>query len=208
MIDTGLRGRVVLVSGATRSVGRVAAQVFAAEGAWIAVNYRADVAGAKSLVDAIRSDGGRALLAPGDVRTSEGAWTVARYVEHEWAQIDILLHAAALLGSDEIAADATPLLTELVLGMCARGWGRTVVLSPSGTTGIGRDLAARWGAPDVLVNVLLLSPGDDLKGREEAVARTMLFLGSAWNMCVTGATLDIDSEMVDEQHLSSPLEEQ
>jgi 3-oxoacyl-[acyl-carrier protein] reductase len=84
MIDTGLQRRVVLISGATQVVGRSAARLFAAEGAWIAVNELVDLHGAKALVDAIRSDGGRAMLAPGDVRTPEGAWTVARYVEHEW----------------------------------------------------------------------------------------------------------------------------
>src|SRR5262245_52481510 len=117
MIDTGLQRRVVLISGATCGVGRRCAQLFAAEGAWIAVNYRADLHGAKAVVDAIRSDGGRALLAPGDVRSPEGAWTVVRYVEQEWAQIDILLHAAPLLDPDETAAAAAPLLSTVVPGM-------------------------------------------------------------------------------------------
>ena len=76
MINAELHGRVALVTGATRGVGAAAGQLFAAAGAWVAVNYRTDVHGAKGLVDLIRSAGGRALLVPGDVRTQEGAWTV------------------------------------------------------------------------------------------------------------------------------------
>jgi NAD(P)-dependent dehydrogenase (short-subunit alcohol dehydrogenase family) len=132
MIDIGLHGRVALVTGAAYGLGRASAALFAAAGAWIAVNYRADIHSAKSLADAIRSDGGRALLAPGDIRTSEGAWTVARYVEHEWGQVDIVLHTAALLGPDELVTDPFPLLSELIPGMHARDWGRVVVVNPPG----------------------------------------------------------------------------
>ena len=199
MVDTGLHGRVVLVSGATRGVGCAAARLFAAAGAWVAVNYRADLHGAKALVDTIRSDGGRALLAPGDVRTPAGAWTVARYVEHDWGQIDVLLHAAAPLGPDESAADATPLLAELAPGMRARGWGRVVILGEAGTTMSGRALAVHWGAPGILVNVLLIATGDRPEGLDEALARAMLFLGSVWNSGVTAATLDVPVPLVDPQ---------
>ncbi len=200
MIDTGLHGRVVLVSGATRGVGCAAARLCAAAGGWVGVNYCADVQGAKALVDTLRSAGGRALLVPGDVRTPAGAWTVARYVEHEWGQIDVLLHAAAPLGPDEAAADAWPLLAELAPGMRARGWGRVVILGEAGTTISGRALAVHWGAPGLLVNVLLIPTGDRPEGLDEALARAMLFLGSAWNSGVTGAMLDVPVPLVD-QHI-------
>ena len=190
MIDMELRGRVALVSGATQGVGRAAAQLFAAEGAWIAVNYRTDVHGAKALVDAIRSAGGRALLAPADLRTRAGAWTVARYVEHEWAQIDILLHTAALLEPDEAAPGATPLLAELVAGMRERGWGRVALFRPCGMAYPGCDLD-RWQSATILANVICLPAGERGAGLDEAAARAALFLGSGWNSCVTGMTFTI-----------------
>jgi 3-oxoacyl-[acyl-carrier protein] reductase len=191
MIDAGLRGRVALVSGATQGVGRVAARLFAAEGAWIAVNYRTDVHGAKALVDAIRSDGGRALLAPGDVRTPEGAWTVARYVEHEWAQIDILLHTAPLLGPGEFAPATTPLLAELIPGMRERGWGRVVVFCPPNMADQAAD-SSLWMVPHVLANSVCLPGGERPAWLDEAVARAALFLGSDWNSCLTGMRCTID----------------
>ena len=192
MIDFGLHRRVALVTGAAYGLGRVSAELFAAAGAWVAVNYRADVRGAKSLLDAIRSDGGRALLAPGDIRTPEGAWTVARYVEHEWGQIDIVLHTAALLSSDELVTDPFPLLSELTPGMHARDWGRVVVVYPPGPAVSGHELALRWGAPRVLINAVLLASIDQPQRLAEAVAPTILFFGSGWNSGLTGTTLTID----------------
>jgi 3-oxoacyl-[acyl-carrier protein] reductase len=199
MIDTGLQRRVVLVSGATQGVGRSAARLFAAAGAWVAVNYRADVHGAKALVDAIRSEGGRALLTPGDIRSPEGAWTIVRYVEHEWAQIDVLLHAAPLLGPDEAAPAAAPLLSTVVPGMRERGWGRVVIVCPSGAAASGDDFGLPRGAAGVLMNVIRLTGGDSVESLNEVAARAALFLGSAWNMGITGATLDVSRTVMGEQ---------
>jgi len=191
MIDFGLDRRVALITGASYGLGRVCAQLFAATGAWVAVNYRSDVHGAKSLLDAIRSDGGRVLLAPGDIRTPEGAWTVARYIEHEWGQIDIVLHTAALPRSDELVTDPFPLLSELTPGMHARDWGRVVVVHPPGPPESGHELALRCGAPNVLVNTVLLASIDQPQHLVEAVARALLFFCSAWNSGLTGTTLTI-----------------
>jgi 3-oxoacyl-[acyl-carrier protein] reductase len=192
VIDLGLRGRVTLVTGATEGPGRAAARLFAAQGAWVAINYRANLQAAKSLVDEIRSAGGRALPAPGDVRTAEGAWTLARYIEDEWERIDVLLHAAPLLGRDEIVSDPAPLLAELAQGMKAREWGRIVLFLPAGEPSPAIPHALPMG-PQVLANTILIPPGDQSNALDEAAARAALFLGSAWNERVTGAVLDLGS---------------
>jgi hypothetical protein len=115
---------------------------------------------------------------------------VARYVEHEWAQIDILLHTAAQLGPDEAAADPTPLLAELALGMRERGWGRVALFRPCGMAYPGCDLD-RWQSATILANVICLPAGERCPWLDEVAARAALFLGSGWNMCVTGRTFII-----------------
>jgi NAD(P)-dependent dehydrogenase (short-subunit alcohol dehydrogenase family) len=205
MINAELHGRVALVTGATRGVGAAAGQLFAAAGAWVAVNYRTDLHGAKRLVDVIRSAGGRALLVPGDVRTQAGAWTVARYVEHEWAQIDLVLHAAPLLGADETVLDHRPLLAELAPGMHERGWGRIVIFNPADAVTPGPALSGCWSAPGVFVNLVLLPGGDRLApSLAEAAARAALFLGSGWNLGVTGAVLTINAAVDAQDPVSAP----
>ena len=186
-----LGGRVTLVCGSTQGLGRVVARLFATEGAWIAVNFRADIEGAKSLVDEIRSDGGRALLVPGDVRTYEGAWTVARYVEQEWAQVDVLLHAASLLGPDEAVSDPAPLISELAPGMRERHWGRVVIFKEANSTS-GSDLYSQLSGQGLLINTLTLKlPADSRPAYVDEAARCALFFGSAWNTGISGAELSV-----------------
>lgn len=190
MIDPELGGQVVLACGCTAGAGRAAARLFAAEGAWVAVAFRSDIAGAKSLVDEIRAEGGRAIPAPGDVSTPEGAWTLARYVEHEWARIDVLLHANSLATPDEQAPDPTPILTELAPAMRERGVGRAVVLQTDAAPGdFGRILADQYGGPGLLVNAILLPPAQEQL--YEPAARAALFLASPWNSGMSGTTLDL-----------------
>jgi 3-oxoacyl-[acyl-carrier protein] reductase len=63
---------VALVTGSSRGIGRAIALHIAAAGWPVAVNYRADDAGAKETVVAVESAGGDAFLAQGDVSTVEG----------------------------------------------------------------------------------------------------------------------------------------
>jgi enoyl-[acyl-carrier-protein] reductase (NADH) len=167
----------------------VVARLFAAHRAWLAVCFRADYAGAKALVDEIRSDGGRALAVPGDARTSEGAWAAARYVEQEWAQIDVLLHAGALVGPSEIAADPMPIISELAPGMRSHRWGRAVIFKEVDAMEAS-DPYLQWGGDGLLINTLLV-PEQATSACIEQAARCALFFGSDWNAAIAGAQLSV-----------------
>jgi hypothetical protein len=103
-----------------------------------------------------------------------------------------MLHTAALLRSDELVTDPFPLLNELTAGMHARDWGRVVVVHPPGPALSVHELALRWGAPNVLVNAVLLASNDQSQRLAQAVAPAILFFGSGWNSDLTGSTLTID----------------
>ena len=60
-----LDGRIALITGASRGIGRACALELAAAGAAVGVNYRSDADGAAAVVSEIEAAGGRALaLAP------------------------------------------------------------------------------------------------------------------------------------------------
>ena len=198
--STLLQGKVALVCGGTDGVGRISARFFAAHGAWVAVAFRSDLAGARGLADQIRSDGGRAILVPGDVGTREGAWQVARYVEHEWGHIDVLLNASLVTGQkEERPHDHSIIVRELLPDMQKRAWGRIVTFWPPGDDSADRSiyspapLDAKLGAPELTgqppAYVISLAGGLARGAATEEQTGEQLYQAAAsvaLSLCITG----------------------
>jgi NAD(P)-dependent dehydrogenase (short-subunit alcohol dehydrogenase family) len=176
LIDLGLHQRVVLITNATSHAGQALAGAYAAQGAWIAVHFFSDAHGAKNLVDTIRSEGGRALLAPGSIHDHEGAWSLIERIEMEWQQVDVLVHTTSL---DENRHTPLDLMKEVYSRMAQHGWGRILtfnsssVFSPSST--------------HVLINNIALNETTII----EPAMKLALFLGSNWNQCVSGQSFSV-----------------
>lgn len=87
-------GKVVLVTGAGRGMGRAIALRFSAEGARVVVSARTPERG-ESVVNEIRAAGGQAALAVGDVADREAIRASVGTATREFGRLDIVVHCAA-----------------------------------------------------------------------------------------------------------------
>jgi len=91
-----LQNKVALVTGAARGIGRGIAEVFAAEGAHVAVNDIDNMSQAEDVVGAIRSQGSRAIAVKADVARREDVEPMIDKVWNDLGPIDILVNNAGI----------------------------------------------------------------------------------------------------------------
>jgi NAD(P)-dependent dehydrogenase (short-subunit alcohol dehydrogenase family) len=87
---------VALVTGASRGIGRGIAEVFADEGADVAVNYVASANGACAVVEYVKGKGGRAISVQADVSKRGEVEPMIERVWNELGPIDILVNNAGI----------------------------------------------------------------------------------------------------------------
>lgn len=93
----GLEGRVALVTGAARDVGRQIALTLAAEGAAVAVNYHSSEARAAEVVAEIRASGGKAIAVGADIADIAAVERMVERTANELGRLDILVNNAGLV---------------------------------------------------------------------------------------------------------------
>ncbi|HMK81887.1 MAG TPA: 3-oxoacyl-ACP reductase FabG [Xanthobacteraceae bacterium] len=96
MGEQELSGRVALVTGAGRNIGRAMALALAAGGAAVVVNVRANRAEADAVVKEIEAAGGKALAAVADVSDAKAVFAMAEQAANQFGRIDYLINNAAL----------------------------------------------------------------------------------------------------------------
>jgi 3-oxoacyl-[acyl-carrier protein] reductase len=147
-----LSGRVALVTGAGRGIGKAIALILAEAGADVAVNYRERADAAAATADAIRRLGRRAAAVQADVSLAAEVTALVETVAGELGPIDILINNAGIAepcAIEELTEEqfdrtlamnlkSAFLCSQAVLpGMRSRGFGRVVNVSSGAARGAG-----------------------------------------------------------------------
>lgn len=139
-----LTGRVALVTGGSRGIGRAVALALATAGADVALVYRERATEAEETAEGVRSAGRRALAIAADVSVGAEVETVVAAIENSLGPVSVLVNNAGVIRPQAIE-DITErdwddvltvnlksafLVTQRVLpGMRAQGWGRIINMS-------------------------------------------------------------------------------
>ena len=87
-----LKGKVAVVTGASKGIGAGIAKALAAEGASVVVNYASSKAGADAVVAAITKSGGKAVAVGGDVSKAAEAQGIVNAAIKNYGRLDILVN--------------------------------------------------------------------------------------------------------------------
>jgi len=87
-----LKGKVAVVTGASKGIGAAIAKALAAEGASVVVNYASSKTGAEAVVAEIAKAGGKAVAVQGDVSKAAEAQAIIDAAVKEFGRLDVLVN--------------------------------------------------------------------------------------------------------------------
>jgi 3-oxoacyl-[acyl-carrier protein] reductase len=165
--DRELDGRVALVTGASRNIGRAIALALAGAGASVVVNARSTLDQARAVVKEIEGAGGRAVASLADVTDEQAVNTMVRSTLDGFGRLDIVVNNAAV--RDVTAIDAIDFAT----------WRRiTGTILDGAFLTIKASLAAlRASGAGAIVNIGGMSGHTGAAGRPHVVAAKLGLVG-------------------------------
>lgn len=98
-----LEGKVALVTGSSRGIGKAIALKLAAQGAKVIVNYQKNAAAAQEVVEAIKARGGEAVALQADVSKFAEAQALVKAAVETFGRLDILVNNAGTTRDNLIA---------------------------------------------------------------------------------------------------------
>ena len=91
-----LTGKVAVVTGARKGIGRAIALKLAQHGASIVINYRSSAKEAEEVIEEIRNSGGKAEMVQGDVSSFEDANSIIKFAVDSFGRLDILVNNSGI----------------------------------------------------------------------------------------------------------------
>ncbi len=164
MLDLNLTGKIALVTGGSRGIGRAIALALAGQGAAVAVHYRGQADAARAVVDSILENSGRAVAIQADLAQADAPDGLVRQVTDQLGQLDILVNNAGEFTDSPVAEMTDDMWAQtLALNLTAafactraclplmksRNWGRIISLTSQaafvGSTNHAHYAAAKAG---------------------------------------------------------------
>jgi len=115
-----LDGKVAIVTGAGRGIGKAIAKVYAREGAKVCVASRTP-ANVATVVDEIKAEGNVAIGVPTDVGKKADIWNMVAKTVEAFGPVDILVNNAGMSPLYSSLADVTEDLFDKVIGVNLKG---------------------------------------------------------------------------------------
>lgn len=160
-IATGLAGKVALVTGGSRGIGRAISLALAREGVNVAVNYRAQKSAAEAVVAAIEQDGGKAVALQANLSHKPQIEQLFQHIDETFGGLDILILNAGRVGRgavEEISDEEWSTVIDVNLGgafnclrvavprLIARGGGSIITISSDVAKLGGRTTGVHYAA--------------------------------------------------------------
>src|SRR5262249_16869791 len=219
MSELRFDGRVAVITGAGRGLGRAYALLLASRGAKVIVNdpgaslkgEGGDAGPAEEVVREIKAAGGEAVACTESVATPDGGKAIIDTALASWGRIDILIHNAGIVrraSLKEMTYEDFELVLDVHLRgafhvvrpafpvMCKAGYGR-IVLTSSINGLYGNRLVANYSVAKA--GIIALSNVTALEGADEGVKCNVILPGAVTRMAEgldTSAYPPMDPELV------------
>ena len=178
-----LDGRVAIVTGAGRGIGRSTAVLLAAEGASVVVNdlganldgSGADTNPAQQVVDEITAAGGKAIANGADISDHAAAEELIKAAIAEFGQLDVLVNVAGILRD------------RMIFNMTEQEWDDVIRVHLKGTFNTSKFASAHWRslreehAQHRIINFTSVSGLHGAPGQPNYAAAKMGIVGLTWS---------------------------
>lgn len=170
-----LLGKVAIITGSSRGIGKAIALEFAKEGASIVINYSKDIEGAEKTLKELKEIGVSAIAIKKDVSTFESAEEIVNETIAHFGKVDILVNNAAV-STIGLFMDASK--EEINKIMCTNLYGplylsRNVIRHMIGRGGVILNISSMWGEVGASCEVLYSTSKGGINLFTKALAKEM-----------------------------------